>query len=165
MISQISDQRTFALEFRALAPAMPARLHWAVTHALGLSSNDVLYASEGLGAYKAVATYLSCGFVHEAQDASVLFLLEPKESKLLNTAKLLKPGQRIAAFNSTEQTEKLSLRSFEMATACLFDHEANFVARIFDGGPKRVADYLEVEISDHNDASLAMHTSRIASLR
>jgi hypothetical protein len=61
--------------------------------------------------------------------------------------------------------DELSLRSFEQATACLFDPEAAKIVRIIDGLPRRVRDYLHIELGELSDSALGMHAQRIAALR
>ena len=70
------------------------------------------------------------------------------------------------AYNDESQIDGLSMRSFDLATACLFDQQSRKVVRVFDGGnSRRVADYLHVELSEHTDSTLSMYASRIAALR
>ena len=158
-------QRSFSNHITPAGERNAARLHWTIVNSLGLSPNDVIHASPDLKVYRIVASQLGNRFSRLPQEATIVVLSRPNENELVHRANRLQGNCRLVAYNTEDDVDQMSMRSFELATACVFDPESGKVARIFDGLPRRVPSYMHVELSEHSDSSLSLQASRIASLR
>ena len=161
-----SCPRSFSGALRHQCPAMLGRLHWAVMNSIGLREGDIIHSPTELPIFQAVAKLLGIRWTRQDTDATIVILNQPGESELLSLVGRLRDDRRVIAYNDESQIDGLSMRSFDLATACLFDQQSRKVVRVFDGGnSRRVADYLHVELSEHTDSTLSMYASRIAALR
>jgi hypothetical protein len=135
-------------------------------NSLGLRPSDIIYAPIELPVFHAIAALAGARHTHREDEATIWILFRPAENELISHINKLEYDRRIVAYNEESQIDGLSLRSFEMATACLFDQESKKVVRVFDAGSrKKGSDYLHVELGEHSDSSLSIYASRIAALR
>lgn len=160
-----TDLRSFGDKFAPTCRRNATRLHWIVVNAIGLRPSDIIHAVPDFPLYPEVAKQVGASFSHREDGATITILSRVPEADLLSRVNRLAPGNRILAFNRDRDIDAMSLRSFEMVTACLFDQESGLLVRVFDARPRPVADYLHVELIEHSDASLAIQAQRIASLR
>ncbi|QAY80184.1 hypothetical protein [Sphingosinicella sp. BN140058] len=162
----MASQRSFASHLGAHCPHGIARLHWAVMNSLGLGPSDLVCSPIELRIFHSIAALSGAQMTRSTVDATITILWNASEVDVLSAAARLLPSRRIAAYNDERQIDGLALRGFEMATACLFDQDSKKVVRIFDSQqPRRLPEYLHVELGEHSDSSLSMYASRIASLR
>lgn len=158
-------QRSFNERMAKVCEQSSMRLHWAVLNALGLQPTDILHCSKDLRVFTEIAKRAGNQFSPLGRDASLTIISQISENDLLDRAARLAPGRRLVVYSQEHQIDAMPLRCFDMATACLFDQDSRKVVRIFDGPPRRIREYLHIELAEHDDASLTMQASRIAALR
>lgn len=167
MISGVitADRRSFVSGLGTRCPDHMVLLHWTVIQSIGLLPQDIVYVPIELAVFQAIANRAGIERAKREEAATVIFMYRPAEAELLGAVSKLAEGKRIVAYHDESQIDALSLKSFVNVTACLFDHESKKVVRIFDGGTPRIDDYIHVELNEHNDQTLSVYASRIASLR
>lgn len=161
-----ANRRSFLSELGKRCSPQMARLHWTVIQSAGLLPGDTLYAPIELAIFQTIASRSGIQQALREDKASIIFLYHPVEAELLAIVSKLEMGRRVIAYNDDRQIETYPMKSFEALTACLFDPDAKKAVRFFDGGETpKVDEYIHLELSEHNDPSLAIQASRIASLR
>lgn len=141
------------------------RLDWCVAASLGLADTDAISAPIHMPAWRAIADLYGLTFQKACDNTSIRILYSPSEGELAALVGRLAGNQRIVAYNDERRLSEIPLRSFDMATACLFDSDSETVVRIFDRQPRSNDDYIHVEVADLTEAALSFQAQRIASLR
>lgn len=155
------DYREAAYRLSALSKR---RLHWVLMTAAGLKDDEVCHIARGLDPIDKIAQAIGLSCTESPQEASLCIFSRLKESHLLMLANQIKPGSRIIAVNEEHEIGSMTDRSFELATAAIFDRESRTVLRIFDAEAP-TAGYIHIELADMNDQEAATAAARIADAR
>lgn len=158
-------QRSFREHVSPICERSALRLHWAIVNALGIQPSDVIHASQDLKVFSMITNRIGNQFSKLGRGATISIVSQISEIDLVNRSLRLQPGHRLVVYNHERDLDAMPQRSFDAATACFFDQASKKVVRIFDGPPRRVSEYVHIELSEHSDSSLSMQASRIASLR
>lgn len=140
------------------------RINWMALGATGLRVGDRLHAPPALSVFINVALSLGAERVLSQGEATVIACHRPSSNQLLSLINRMNPDVRLVVFNDDSDIEDMFERTFDLATACIFDQESHKVVRIYDKTCK-VKDYIEVELTELSDSSISMQATRIATLR
>jgi hypothetical protein len=140
------------------------RIHWMALGAAGLRVGDRLHVAPTLPIVLDVAMALGAEKATTIAGATIIVSHKPTENQLISLINRLKPDVRLLVYNDECDIEGMFERSFDLATACIFDQESRKVVRIYDKECK-VKAYIEVELTELSDSSISMQATRIATLR
>ncbi len=168
-----ADLRNLA---RSMFNAEEARVHWMALSCAGIRQDDIVHATKDIPGLERIARRLGFSCVPVWNGASVVIIHRPKEPDLLARIAKLPQGARLLVYNDEGDIDEMMDRTFDLAIACIFDRVTKKVIRVFDalepekGDSKnrkrlKVDSYIDVELGEINDSSLAIHASRIAALR
>lgn len=146
------------------------RIHLMSLSCAGLKKGDIVHAGAELPEIEAMVRGLGYQFSAHPALGTIIMLHRPRENDLLGQINRLRQGNRIIVYNLESDIETMTERSFELATACIFDSASAKVLRVFDSIPpkgacRRIDSYIDVELDEESDAGLSIHASRIAALR
>lgn len=141
------------------------RLNWVVANCVGFKKTDVVTAGRDIAFFRDAAKKCGSEFSIKSGKATVTIVNCPTELELVNRVTRLQKGCRLIVFNPEKDVDTMSLRSFEIVTACIFDRETSSVVRIFDALPRKVDEFIHIELAEQFGSALKMEISRIASLR
>lgn len=140
------------------------KLHVLMLQSLGLKTGESIYVPSQ-PVVQAIAQKLQISVTWAEEDAAISVLYRPKETELLHRLSRMNTGRRIVVYNTEKDIDQISMRSLDLATAYIYDQRSGTAIRVFDPPPKKVGDFIHVEVSELSQAALLLHISRIASLR
>lgn len=140
------------------------RIHWMALGAAGMRVGDRLHVAPTLPIVLDVALALGAEKALNQSVATMIVSHRPTENQLISLVNRLKPNVRLIVYNDECDIEAMFERSFDLATACIFDQESRKVVRIYDQDCK-VKAYIAVELTELSDSSISMQATRIATLR
>jgi hypothetical protein len=140
------------------------RLHWMTLGAAGIRKDDRIFVSPALTSVIGTISSLGIERLPMKKEATMLVVHRPTNNELLSMMNRLEPNVRLVVYSDEKDLDCMSEKTFDLATACIFDQESRKTVRIYDR-PCKIESYISIELADITDSAMSMQAARIATLR